>query len=119
MENYFTDAILYEDILEHSNKPTEEKHDGDNEADSEPKSPKVEDFEYEINPLIRSLSKLSVTDVADEVGEWVINEDVDFACVLIIASDSMLSCTNTKVDSLSELAILTTFHLSVRSSLTS
>lgn len=36
MENYFTDAMLYENPLEASNKPIEKSDDRVNEADFEP-----------------------------------------------------------------------------------
>lgn len=119
MENYSTDAILYENVLEASNEPTEENYDSSNEVDSKPMPLEDKDFEYEINPLARSLGKFSVTDVVDEAGDWVINEDIDIAYMPVVASNSLPSYTNTEVDRLFELETLITFHLPIQSSLIS
>lgn len=99
-------TILYENVFDVSKEPIEENYNRGNETDSEPNPPKDEDHEYEII----NLRKVNV-DAANEAGEKVINEDVDFSYVPTVASDYMPSCTSTEVDSLSELGILATFHL--------
>lgn len=88
--NLSRDTIRYKDVLETSDKPAEENHDSGNKADSDPEPPKNKDFDYEINPIIISLGKLNITDAANKGGEWVINEDIDFARVPTIASDSVI-----------------------------
>lgn len=82
MENYFTDAMLYEDTLETSTGSTEdtrENYENGNEADTEPEPVNEEDFEFEINPLVVNSDIIDVTNTADEVGQWFINENLDFA----------------------------------------
>lgn len=110
------DAMLYEDALEASNESTEEGNDSNNEVDSKSKPLEEENEEYEINSLI-DFNKINVIDIADEADEWVIDENIKFSYVPAVSSDSIPSCTSTEIDSLPALEMLTTFYLSIRSSL--
>lgn len=56
MENYYTDAILYEDVLEAFGYSIKENYDSCNEVDSEPEPTEEEDFEYKIKPFVISIN---------------------------------------------------------------
>ena len=57
--------------------------------------------------------------IANDVGEWYINEELDLAYFSVFASDSVPSYTSTDVDDdpWSVIGALTSLHVPVRSSL--
>lgn len=80
VENYFTEAILFEYVYETSGEYTGECYDSGIEANWD------DDFEYEINPFVIDIGKLDVTNVTDEAGEWFINKNLRFAYLPVVAS---------------------------------
>jgi len=66
-----------------------------------------------------SINKLDVNKIANDVGEWYINEELDLVYLSLFVSDSVLSDTSTDVgdDPWSAIDALTSFHVLVRSSL--
>jgi len=85
VENYFTDSLLYQDSLEMNVNSQPEEPDSGNEADTEPEV--EEKCTWELNPLVPSINKLDVNNTADDVGEWYINEELNFLtflCLLLI-----------------------------------
>jgi len=85
VKNYFTDSILYQDSLEVDKNPQPEEPNSSNEDDVEPEA--EEEYFLELNPLVMSVNKLDVNNIANDVGEWYINEELDltyFLCLLLI-----------------------------------
>ena len=76
--------------------PQPEEPDSGNEADTEPKA--EEECLWELNPLVTSINKLDVNNLANDVGEWYINEELDSAYFFVLASDFVPSDTSTNVD---------------------
>lgn len=95
VENYFTDVMLYGDVHETSEELARENYDNNNELDSEPELAENNNFDYEINPFERDIDKLNLISATNEVGKWAINENLGFSYSLVVASDSMPSCTST------------------------
>jgi len=85
VENYFTDSLLYQDSLETDENSQPEELDSSNEAE--------EECLWELNPFVTSVNKLDVNNIANDVGEWYINEDLDlayFLCLLLIMCHQIL-----------------------------
>ena len=114
VENYFTDSLLYKDSLKADENLRPKEPNSGNEADVEPE---VEEYLWELNPLVTSVSKLDVNNTANDVGEWYINEELDLAYFSVFASDSVPSDTSTDVDDdpRSTIEALTSLHVPVRS----
>ena len=74
VENYFTDSLLYQDSLEMNKNPQPEELDSGNKADVEPEV--EEECHWELNLLVTSINKLDVSNTANDVGEWYINEEL-------------------------------------------
>jgi len=70
--------------------------------------------------LVTSVNKLGVNNTANDIGEWYINEELDFAYFSVFASDFILSDTSTDIDDdpWSAIDALTSLHVPVISSLT-
>jgi len=82
VENYFTDSLLYQDSLETNENPQSEEPDSGNEADIKPEA--EEECFWELNPLVMSINKLDINNLANDVGEWYINEELDLAYFLYL-----------------------------------
>jgi len=67
-----------------------------------------------------SINKLDVNNIANDVGEWYNNEELDLAYFSVFASNSVPSDTSTDVgnDPWSAIDTLTLLQVPVRSSLT-
>ena len=52
---------------------------------------------WELNLRVTSINKLDVNNIANDVGEWYINEELDLAYFSVFASDSVPSNTSTDV----------------------
>jgi len=87
-----------------------------NEADTEPEE---DECLWKINPLVRSIGKLSSDTTANVEGEWFNSKDLDLAYFSIFVSDSVTSDTSTDVDSdpWSAMNALTSLHAATKSSL--
>ena len=85
VENYFTDSFLYQDSLETDENPQLEELDSGIEADVEPET--EEEYLWELNSLVASVNKLDVNNIANDVGEWYINEELDLAYFSVFAYD--------------------------------
>ena len=72
--------------METDKYPQQEKLDSGNEADVKPEA--IEEYLWELNPLVMSINKLAVNNATDDVGEWYINEKLDLAYFSVFASDS-------------------------------
>ena len=48
-----------------------------------------------IEPLVTSINELQVNNLANDVGEWYINEELDLAYFSVFASDFVSSDTST------------------------
>ena len=68
--NYFTDSLLYQDSLKTGKNPQPDKPDSGNEAEIEPEAEK--ECLWELNPLVTSINKLNVNNIANDVSEWYI-----------------------------------------------
>ena len=62
--------ILYQDSLETNEILQPEEPDSGNEADIEPEA--EEECLWELNPLVMSINKLDVNNIANNVGEWLL-----------------------------------------------
>ena len=51
----------------------------------------------ELNPLVTSVNKFNVNNIANDVGKWHINEDLDLAYFSVFASDFVPSDISTDV----------------------
>jgi len=116
VENYFTNFLLYQDSLETDENPHSEEPDTGNETDTEPEE---DECLWKINPLVISIDKLNFNTTANVESEWFINEDLDLAYLSTFASDSVLSDTNTNMDSdpWSAMNALTSLRAPIKSSL--
>ena len=65
------------------NPQPEEPYSG-NEANTEPEV--EEEYLWELNPLVTIINKLNVNNTANDVGEWYINEELNFAYFFVFAS---------------------------------
>lgn len=83
--NYFIDAFLYARSAKVA-PPLQNECDSGNEVVTKPEVVITKD-EYE--PLVISLIGLDVKYTTDDVGEWVVNENLKFAYFSCVASDSM------------------------------
>ena len=108
--------MLYQDSLETTNDLPPDDHDSGNEADTEPDS--EEECLWEMNPIVTSIDKLDVNNIAEDEGECFINEDLDLAYSSGAASESVPSDTSTSIDSdpLYAMHALASLHAPVRSS---
>ena len=75
--------------METKENPQPEESDSSNEADTEPEA--EEECLWELNPLVTSINKLDVNNLANDVGEWYINRELDLAYFSVLAFDSVLS----------------------------
>jgi len=93
-----------------------EELDSGNEANVEPET--EEECLWELNPLVTSVNKLDINNIANDIGEWYINKELDLAYFSIFASDFVPSDTSTDVDDdpWSAIDALTSLHVPVRSS---
>ena len=66
------------------------------------------------------INKLNVNNIANDVGEWYINKELNLAYFFVFASNSAPSDTSTDVDDdlWSAIDALTSLHAPMRSSLT-
>jgi hypothetical protein len=112
VENYFTDSIHYQDSLEAS--PVRETDSG-NEADIE--SEPEEECLWELNPDVINVNKLHFT-LADDDGEWVINENVHSDYLSAVSSELVPSETSMDKndDPMHEMHMGSSFHLPMKSS---
>ena len=53
----------------------------------------------EADLLVTSVDKLIFNNIANDAGEWYINENLDLVCPSVLDSDSILSDTSTDIDS--------------------
>jgi len=74
IENYFTDALLYEETDKVAKAPLLESEDSSNEADSEPEEDALTIFSFK--PIVAYLNDPECNNPDDD--EWVINENVTF-----------------------------------------
>ena len=88
VENYFTDSLLCQTSLETYENSQLEELDSGNETDIKPEAEK--ECLWELNPLVTSVKNLNVNNIANDVGELYINEDLDLAYFSVFASDSVL-----------------------------
>ena len=51
-----------------------------------------------VETLVTSVNKLDVNNTANDVGEWYINEELDFSYFFVFASDFIPLDTSTDVD---------------------
>ena len=70
VENYFTGSLLYQDSLETNENPQPEEPDSGNEADTE--SEAEEECLWELNPLVTSINKLDVNNLANDVRSGIL-----------------------------------------------
>jgi len=110
VDNDFTDSILYQDSLEVAENPSPEDPDSGNKADAEIEP--EEECLWELNYFVTSIDKLNFNNIANDLGEWYINEDLDLAYFSMLASDSVPSDTSIDVDSdhVSAVHALTSLH---------
>ena len=116
VENYFTDFLLYQDSLEADENPHLEELNSGNEVDTDQEE---NEYLWEINPFVTSIGKLSSNITTNVKGEWLINKGLDLAYFSIFASNSVLSDTNTNMDSdpWSAMNALTSLRAPIKSSL--
>ena len=71
-----------------------------------------EECMWELNPLVTSIKKLNVNNTADNVGEWSINEELNWAYFSVFASDLVPSDNSTELDNdpWSVMDALTSLH---------
>ena len=71
----------------------------------------------ELNPLVTSINKLDVNNIADDISVWYINEELNLTYFSIFASDSVPSDTSVEVvsDPWSAMDALTSLHVPVNS----
>jgi len=76
VENYFTDALLYQEANEVAKEPLLEDDDSCNEAnsESEEETPATLDFK----PIVAYFNDPQCNNPIEDDGEWVINENVTF-----------------------------------------
>ena len=76
VENYFTDALLYQETGEAPKKPLPDDDDSGNEADSESEADMPAIFIGE--PIIACLNTPQCNTPSEDEGEWVINDNISF-----------------------------------------
>jgi len=108
VENYFTDALLYQEANKVAKEPLLEDDDKGNEVDSEPDEDTPATFAFK--PVVAYLNYLECNNPIEDDGEWVINENITFdypVSVDLFKSShdtslhirlSMLSVTSTPVE---------------------
>ena len=77
VENYFTNSLFYQDPLEATEDSSSEDSDSGNDVDTEPEA--VEEYLWEINPLVTNIDKLGFNNTANVESEWFINENLNLA----------------------------------------
>jgi len=73
VENYFTNALLYQEADKVAKEPLLESDDSGNEADSEPKEDAPAIFAFK--PIITYLNDPECNNPIENNNEWVINEN--------------------------------------------
>jgi len=108
VENYFTDALLYQEADKVAKEPLLESDDSSNEADFELEEDTPAIFAFK--PIVAYFNDPQCNNPIEDVGEWVINENVIFdylvsVDVFISVDDSslqmslsMLSMTSAPVE---------------------
>jgi len=76
VENYFTDALLYQEANKVVKEPLPEDVDSGNEADSEPEENTPATFSFK--PIVAYLNDPECNNPTENDGEWVINESITF-----------------------------------------
>ena len=76
VENYFTDALLYQETGETSKEPLPDNDDSGNEADSESEADVPAILIGE--PIIACLNDPQCNTPSEDEGEWVINDNIPF-----------------------------------------
>jgi len=76
VENYFTDALLYQEAGETSKEPLPDDDDSGNEADSESEADMPAILINE--PIVVCLNNPQCNTPSEEEGEWVINDNISF-----------------------------------------
>jgi len=110
VENYFTDALLYQEVGKTSKESSSDNDDSGNEADSESKTDMPAILVSE--PVIICFNNPQCNTLSEDEGEWVINDNISFdypVCVELLESvtDSSLhmplhkpSVSSTSVESI-------------------
>ena len=75
MENYFTDALLYQETGETSKEPLPDDDDNGNEADSESEADVPSILINE--PIITCLNNPQCNTPSEDEGEWVVNDNIE------------------------------------------
>jgi len=76
VENYFTDALLYQETGGTSKEPLPDDDDSGNEADSESEADMPSILIGE--PIIACLNNSQCNTPSEDEGEWVINDNISF-----------------------------------------
>ena len=98
VENYFTDALLYQEANEVAKEPLLEDDDSDNEADSESEEGTPTTLAFK--PIVAYFND----NPFEDNGEWVINENITYDYPLSVDYTSlhmplsMISVTSTPVE---------------------
>jgi len=76
VENYFTDALLYQEANKVAKEPLLEGNDSGNEPDSEPEEDVPTTFAFK--SIVAYLNDPGCNNFIEDDDEWVINENVTF-----------------------------------------
>ena len=76
MKNYFSDALLYQEIGETSKESLPDDDDSGNEADSESEADMPAILVSE--PIIACFNNPQCNTPSEDEGEWVINDNISF-----------------------------------------
>ena len=76
VENYFTEAFLYQEANKIAKKSLPEDINSGNEADSEPEEDTPATFTFK--PIVAYLNDPECNNPTEDDGEWVINENITF-----------------------------------------
>jgi len=76
VENYFTDALFYEEGNEVAKEPLLEDDDSDNGADSDPEEDTPTTFSFK--PIVAYFNDHEYNNPIEDDGQWVIHENITF-----------------------------------------
>jgi len=103
VENYFTDALLYQEANEVAKEPLLEDDDSDNEADSESEEGTPTTLAFK--PIVAYFNDPKCNNPIEDDSEWMINENITFDYPVSVDNTSlhmplsMISVTSMPVES--------------------